>query len=267
MFGFLSRPRCPCYPRAKEWVEERLGWIRSEFRSTVFDDRPMIYPTDDFFPEHYDSSEDAARVLLRRVSGFMGVPYEQLILRITQDSGKVRMVNHAGQSIPHAAGTFQGGYGRKYVITVDRDELARPSDLIGTFAHELAHARLLGEGRLNPRTFDNELVTDLAALALGFGLFLANSPRNWDSQNSHWPGTSLSRPEYMTPPMYGYALAHVAWFDGDKKPGWEKYLGSASKTDFRQALRFLFATGESTFRPRPRALDNLIRLADREGGQ
>lgn len=54
------------------------------------------------------------------------------------------------------------------MITVDRDELARPHDLIATFSHELAHARLLGEGRLPPRAFDNELVTDLTALALGF---------------------------------------------------------------------------------------------------
>ena len=265
MFGWLSKPRCPCYPRAKEWVEERLGWIRTEFTSTVFDDRPLIYPTDDFFPDDYDFSEDAARVLLRRVSGFMGVPFERLVLRITHDSKKVWLVNHAGQYIPHAAGTFQGGYGSTYVITVERDELARPHDLIATFAHELAHARLLGEGRLNARTFDNELVTDLTALALGFGIFLANSPRNWDSQNSYWPGSSLSRPEYMTPPLFGYALAHLAWFDGQQKPGWERYLAPASKADFRQAVRFLFATSDTTFRPRPRAMTNVIQLIRPDG--
>lgn len=263
MFGWRSDPKCPCYPRAKEWVEERLGWIRSQFGSTIFGDRPLVYPTDDFFPEDYDHSQDAARVLLRRVAGLMGVPLERLILRVTHDANRVWLVNHAGQYLPHAAGTFQSGYGSKYVITVDRDELARPHDLIATFAHELAHARLLGEGRLSPRSFDNELVTDLTAFALGFAIFIANSPRNWDSQNSRWPGTSLAKPEYMTPPMLGYALAHVAWFEGEQKPGWEKYLGSASRTDFRQAVRFLFATSDTTFRPRPQALDNVLRLFDR----
>jgi hypothetical protein len=263
MFGWFSRASCPCYPKAKEWVEERLEWIRSEFKSTVFDGKPLVHPTDDFFPEAYDHSQDAARVLLRRVCAHMGVPYESTILRFKHDPNKLWLVNHAGQYVPHAAGTFSGGYGRKYVITVDTDELASPAALIATFAHELAHARLLGEGRIGPRTFDNEMLTDLTSLALGFGLFAANSPRNWDSQNSRWPGTSLPKPEYMTPPMFGYALAHLAWFEGEKKPGWMKYLGAASRTDFAQGVRFLFATSETKFRPRPRALAQLIRLADR----
>src|SRR5687767_11791516 len=262
MFGWFSRASCPCYPLAKTWVEDRLEWIRSEFKSTVFEDAPLVYPTDDFFPDAYDHSQDAARLLLRRVCAHMHVPYEATILRFHHDPRKVHLVNHAGQYVPHAAGTFSGGYGGKYVITIDTEELATPTNLIGTFAHELAHARLIGEGRVNARTFDNELLTDLTALSLGFGIFLANSPRNAESQNSRWPGTPLPKPEYMTPPMFGYALAHLAWFDGEKKPGWLKYVGAASRTDLLQGIRFLFASGDSKFRPRPRALGQLIRLAD-----
>lgn len=261
MFGWFSKPRCPCYPQAKQWVEERLDWIRAGFNATIFGGRPLIYPTDDFFPEDYDHSQEAARVLLRRVCGFIGVPYEATILRVTRESKRLWLVNHAGQYLPHAAGTFQSGYGGKYVITVDHDQLADPSDLIGTFAHEMAHARLIGEGRIPPRTYDNELLTDLTAFSLGFALFLSNSPRNWESQNSRWPGTSLLRPEYMTPPMYGYALAHLAWFEGERKPGWTKYLGSASRADFTQAVRFLFDTGETRFWPRPQALEKMIQIA------
>lgn len=67
----------------------------------------------------------------------------------------------------------------------------------------------------------------------------------------------------MTPPMFGYALAHLAWFDGEKKPGWEKYLGSASKTDFRQSLKFLFATSDTTFRPRPHSVAPVVPLRPR----
>lgn len=167
MFGWGSTPKCPCYPHAKNWIEERLTWIRDEFKSTIFDRRPLVFPTDDFFPDSYDNTEGAARLVLARVATLIGVPPDRLILRIASNASRVNLVNHAGQYVPHAAGTFQQGYDSRYVITVDRDELARPHDLIATFAHELSHARLLGEGRINPRTFDNELLTDLTALALG----------------------------------------------------------------------------------------------------
>jgi hypothetical protein len=42
-------------------------------------------------------------------------------------------------------------------------------------AHELAHQRLLGEGRVD--VFDNELLTDLTPMYNRSGVFLANNPR------------------------------------------------------------------------------------------
>jgi hypothetical protein len=48
--------------------------------------------------------------------------------------------------------------------------------------------------------YDNELLTDLTVVVFGLGIFLANMPRNWDSQYKKWPGTDLNMPEYMTPP-------------------------------------------------------------------
>jgi len=230
----------------------------------VYGGLPLVFPTDDFFPEHYDYTQDAARVLMRRVCTYIGVSYESVILRVTKNSRRTWFVNHAGQYLPHAAGTFEAARG-KYIITIDADELATPKNLIGTFAHEMVHARLLGERRLNSRAFDNELLTDLTAFALGFAVFLANSPRNWDSQNSRWPGTSLSRPEYMTPPMFGYALAHLAWFEGERHPAWVAYLGPASKADFAQGVRFLFETNDTQFRPRPLAANSLVSHPSRGG--
>jgi hypothetical protein len=257
MLGWF-RPQCPCDPHAKAWVEQRLAWLATQFPDNVFTTKDLVYPTDDFFPDAHEPTREGASVLLRRVCGLMGVPASRVVLKFSRESSRVSLVNHSGDAMPHAAGTFieSGGH---YFITVDLAEIARPSELIGTFAHELAHARLLGEHRINSRTFDHELLTDLTAVFLGFGLFLANSSRNWMSQYSRWPGTDLAKPEYMTPPMYGYALAHIAWFEGDKKPGWAKYLGRLSMTDFREGIKFLFATGDSSFRPRPRAVS-----ADRE---
>lgn len=264
MFGWFQ-PKCPCDPHAKAWVEKRLNWLGAQFPNNVFTSRELVYPTDDFFPDEYEPSREGATALLHRVCHLIGVAREGVTLKFSHSRDRLTLVNGSGYQMPHSAGTFIQSSGH-YFITIDIDELARPHELIGTFAHELAHARLIGERRVDPRVFDNELLTDLTAVFLGFGLFLANSPRNWMSQYSRWPGTALPKPEYMTPPMYGYVLAHIAWFQGEKKPGWAKYLGRLSMVDFREAIRFLFHTGDSEFRPRPQALRDLRSIMESGDG-
>jgi hypothetical protein len=122
--------------------------------------------------------------------------------------------------------------------------------VVGTMAHELAHVRLVGEGRIMREEFDNELLTDLTTVAFGLGVFLANTPRNWDSDLKKWPDSDLNRPEYMSPPMFGYALAHLAWHRGEEWPDWAGYLNWSVRGEFKQALRFLQKTGDSWFRPK-----------------
>lgn len=120
-------------------------------------------------------------------------------------------------------------------------------ELVGTMAHELAHHRLLGEERLDDDEFDNELLTDLTVVFHGLGIFLANIPRAWESGFTNWPDTATSRPEYMTQPMFGYALAHAAWFRQERKPHWAAHLRPDARASFKQGLRHLFETGNSTF--------------------
>ncbi|HKB02043.1 MAG TPA: hypothetical protein VKD90_07475 [Gemmataceae bacterium] len=248
MFGWF-RPTCPCDPAAKAWVEERLQWLVEEFDDTCFSDRHVMLPTPEFFPDPYDGSKKAVRTLLDRVCEYMGVLPDLVALKLVADAGQIWLVNDAGHYLPHAAGTYSEG-SRKFIIRIDRTELDNPMGLVGTMAHELAHARLLGEGRIMHDVYDNELLTDLTTVAFGLGVFLANTPRNWDSQLGRWPDSDLRKPEYMTPPMFGYALAHLAWFWEESKPEWAPYLNGAARGEFKQAVRFLEQTADSAFKPR-----------------
>jgi hypothetical protein len=180
----------------------------------------------------------------------MGVDPRRVVLKFTSKAGKVWLVNDQGQDVAHTAGTFQN-LGDRYVIRLDTAGMGEPMELVGTMAHELAHARLLGEGRIDDGVWDNELLTDLTVVFLGLGIFLANTPRTWDSQYKVWPGTSLKKPEYMTLPMFGYALAHLAWFRGEAKPRWAAYLRWNARGEFKQGLRYLTRTGDSAFKPAP----------------
>ncbi|MCC6360810.1 MAG: hypothetical protein IT450_18890 [Phycisphaerales bacterium] len=248
MFGWLFPPSCPCDPEAKRWIERRLDWLHREFPDNVFTGSPMILPTDEFFPDAYTPTPDGAELMKDRVAGWMGIHPGRIRLEVTRLDPGVSLVNERGQALPGAAGLFQGG--DFFVnIALCESQLQNPSHLVGTIAHEIAHERLMGEGRMTGHEFDNELLTDLTVVHMGLGIFLANSPRNWESHQSHWPDSTLTRPEYMSPPMYGYALAQIAWHQGTTKPPWRRFLGTAVRADFRQAVRYLFETGDTAFWP------------------
>jgi len=246
---WLFPSSCPCDSAAKAWVEDRLQWLSAEFDDHAFNGRRMVLPTGVFFPDPYDGSEASVRDLLDRVCGYMDVAPDLVELSLFSNTRRVRLVDGSGQYLPHAAGTYQEGE-EKFIIRIDQDGLSEPMGLVGTMAHELAHVRLLGESRLSRDEYDNELLTDLTAVFFGLGIFLANSPRVWRSQYKKWPGTELIKPEYMSRPMFGYALAHLAWFQGETKPAWAKHLHLNARPDFKQGVRFLFRTGETAFRPK-----------------
>lgn len=249
MWDWFFPSTCPCDPPAKRWIETRLQWLSVEFDDHAFNGRRIVLPTSDFFPDRYDATEAAVWRLLRRVCGYMDVDPDSLEVEFVSDVGRMWLVNDAGRYIPSAAGTYQES-GDKFLITIDRYALDDPMELVGTLAHELAHVRLLGERRVSPDVYDNELLTDLTVVFFGLGIFLANVPRFWPSQVvKYWPRSELRKPEYMTPPLFGYALAHLAWFRGETKPTWARFLRWDAQSDFRRSLRFLNKTGDSSFRP------------------
>jgi hypothetical protein len=249
MLDWLFRPTCPCDPAAKVWVEKRLAWLADEFEDSAYSGRPVILPTPQFFPDPFDGSESSIRTMLDRVCGYMDVDRELVDLEFTDHCGKIWMVNDSGQYLPSGmAGTYSKEDQRVH-IKLDVSGIDNLTGLIGTMAHELAHERLMGERRMTGEEFDNELLTDLTVVHFGLGVFLANSPRAWQSTLTSWPGGELRRPEYMSSPMYGWALAHLALFRGETKPPWARYLSLSARANLTQGIRYLLATADTTYRP------------------
>jgi hypothetical protein len=250
MLGWLFPPTCPCDPVAKKWVEDRLRWLSRHFGLHILLERPVILPTDEFFPDVYDGSKQAVRRMFRRVCKYMEVDPEAVELKLFTDRtpGSIATID---PTRGFAAGTWEGGEGpwQKGVIRIERSALDRPGDLVGTMAHELAHQRLLGESRAEADAFDNELLTDLTAVYHGFGVFLANNPRKSTGELTYWPDTTLRRPEYLSEPMLGYAMAHIAWFRDEDRPAWGKHLRWAPRAVFKQGLRYLQEKADSNFKP------------------
>ncbi|VTT99312.1 Uncharacterized protein OS=Planctomyces limnophilus (strain ATCC 43296 / DSM 3776 / IFAM 1008 / 290) GN=Plim_2537 PE=4 SV=1 [Gemmataceae bacterium] len=248
MFDWLFGSPCPLDPAAKNWVETRLAWLQDEFGEDELLTNPIILPTPTYFPDPYDGSRRAARVLFDRVCGYAGIDPAALRLEFIAPrpyDNPLYLVNGTGEALPTAAAGLYGGQ----VICLSEDELPYPMALVGTMAHELSHHLLLGANRIDPEVYDHELLTDLTTVFKGLGIFLANSPRHWDGNHTLWPGTELRKPEYMTGAMFGYALAVVAWVRGDDKARWAQYLAPGVRGEFWQGVRYLRTTGDCLLQP------------------
>lgn len=251
MFDWLFKPKCPCDPHAKAWVEYRLKWLSQQLPESAFSkDKQVVTPMHEFFPVRFDGTDGAAEDLLDYVCMYMGVNRRAVDVEYVDKAPTMHLVNEDGLAVGRTAGTFQSGH-RIHRLTIDRSEFANVEGLIGTMAHELAHVRLLGEERLDPTVFDNELVTDLTTVHLGMGLFLANGPRDWMSGYTHWPETTQKKPEYMNQPMYGWALTLLAHFRRETDPEWAKHLTYWPRREMAQGQRFLQKTRQSTYLPSP----------------
>ncbi len=248
MFGWF-RPSCPVEPHAKLWVEERLAWLSDQFGRDLFVRRAVIQPIEEFFPAPYDRSFDAVQVLFEQVCRYMDVDSDRVGLRFFAGGNPLYLEDDRGHAISTGPAGLYEEDGMRTLIHLETSQFHEPEELVGTMAHELAHVRLLGEGRADPDIFDNELLTDLTVVYHGLGIFMANSPRAWLSDFSHWPETEAPRPEYMTMPMFGYALAHAAWFRREESPAWAKHLHPDARATFYHSLKYLRKTGDSTFRP------------------
>jgi hypothetical protein len=64
MFDWLFKPYCPVDRSAKEWIERHLKWLSRQFPSNIFTDCRLVAQTEEFFPEPYEPSKDAAKSII-----------------------------------------------------------------------------------------------------------------------------------------------------------------------------------------------------------
>lgn len=232
----IFKPSCPVVDKERRWVEEMLAWCATQFGPGTLRS-PTVVPSSEFFPDAYSGTESEVRALVDRVSGYMGVGRDRIIVEIHDDADLLDRLAFVAGSAHSAAGHYQLRRGRA-VLSLDMGQLRSPVTLIATVAHELAHERLLGENRIDADRRDGEQLTDLATVYLGLGIFSANAAFQF-SQNMH--GWRFQRLGYLSPPIFGYALACWTVMRGDPKPAWAKHLDTNPRVYMKQSLRYLRA--------------------------
>jgi hypothetical protein len=221
-----------------------LRWLSASFGEPPFRSRSPLLPTRDEFPELWNGA--SLQLLYERICGHLSIDPARVPLVVANEERRFELVDDRGHAASDRAGCYSWDEDGE-CIRLQATQVGDPISLIGTLAHELSHARLLGEGRVSGDEIDHELLTDLCAVHHGFGVFLANSPRAWLADCGRWPGTELVRPEYMTVHLHAWALAHCALLAGEQDPRWLNALQSEPRRLVRDGIHVLATERDSAF--------------------
>ncbi|WP_439569522.1 hypothetical protein [Sphingopyxis sp.] len=182
----LFGPKRPLAADEWEWQLAGFRWLLEEFEG-LDKHRVGILATPDgaCFPDSKQTGDARAAELLGQIMTIADIA--DWPVRLVMDDGEpeLRAVSQIHALTPEtgwAMGTFQiiedGTGGWLAEIVASRQQIGNEAALVATLAHEVAHYLLSSTERPVPGGEDcHELLTDLAAVFLGFGIFLGNGAR------------------------------------------------------------------------------------------
>lgn len=191
---------------------ESYRWLLKNFGGNEFyEQATLVLPTEDFFPELINSPEEAAEITFKYVKKYAGMEDWPCDLRAQKPDPDRKLAPtvliQGGDQSP--LGTISAEKSKKIVITYNPAVVLDPIQLVATFAHELAHYLTGTCQESPPGGWENwEFVTDIAAVFMGFGIFMANSAFNFkqfSDDDSH--GWSTSRSGYLSETEISFSLA------------------------------------------------------------
>ncbi|RZJ28074.1 MAG: hypothetical protein EOO18_13370 [Chryseobacterium sp.] len=226
---------CPVEEDRRIWIERAFQLLLTLFGEAEIKKRTVLLPTGKDFPVNFDGSEQAAFETLQIVARQMEVPAEKIALDFYDEN--LQMITEGSPG-----GMYWGkGDTGKFEISLAKEVLATPENMIATLAHEIAHIKLLGEERINE---NDEPLTDLATVFFGLGIFNANAAfvSFRDARSLNW-----STSGYLTQMEWGYALALFAILREEMEPEWINFLTTNIRADFKQGMQFILNNPEKIF--------------------
>jgi hypothetical protein len=194
LFG-LFKPKCPLPLHEWEWVLACIKWLDEEFPQPDMSTgaAALVTPTPENFPEiPKDMQQRATRLFARtkELAGLNDWPTELIGYNNISNAQLISPNFLGAYKWSDAAGTFQliKDTHNSWIarISYDYAQLNDPESFIATMAHELSHYLMSTAKRCPPGGWDlHELATDVMAVWLGFGIFLANNAKSFEGISNH----------------------------------------------------------------------------------
>ncbi|HSO38861.1 MAG TPA: hypothetical protein VLT33_40300 [Labilithrix sp.] len=166
---------------------------------------PQVEPNEAFFPDGWTADQGGVHRLLRRImfhAGLGDVPLavDRFVFEADEEPGEPERGRHV-------VAYFEGVTDRVCRFGVNCTQLDDPEHLIGILAHEVAHAYRHIHGLVVEDSDEEEDLTDLTTVFLGFGILTTNNAR----QSTIGGGMLRVRGAgYLSPHAMAFALA--SWF-------------------------------------------------------
>jgi hypothetical protein len=231
----------PVTEEDRHWIEEGLLLLKDEFGEEHFKSLETILPNRQYYDIEFSGKEEDAVFVLNQTKIYMEIEAE-MTLKFFSDE-PVLMQDGSILTTPadiygkwnSAAGLYDDN-GVKTTIIIERSQLKDPVSLIATIAHELSHYILLGEGRTD---INDEYLTDLVAVAYGFGIFLGNSRFKHSTFNTNGgSGWQMQSSGYLPEQVVAYAMAWLSVYR-DEEPVWKNLLNASMLKYFEHSMEFI----------------------------
>ena len=244
MFSLFGS-RLPIDDEELEFQLATFKWLIGQFGEVG--ETPLILPT----PEHFALSAAGGEAGVREIfdcvrlkAGMADWPCELRAGKRDRptEAGNAHLLRHEGGQAP--CGTFRVGTGlagRHGIITYNPGMANDPAGLIATFAHELGHYLMATAAAAPPGGWAlHELHTDLAAVYLGFGIFMANNARSFSQfQSGGEMGWSSSTRGYLSEGALVTATAIFQRLAGRDPLAASPFLKDYLRKDLKRAERAL----------------------------
>jgi hypothetical protein len=242
MWPFKRKPIVDAETAA--WHAENFAWLAESFGGDgAFDESVLVLPAPGFFPSDGEEGHAKALRIFEQVKHYCGMDNWPVRL-VADDNPAAIHPSRLSLSTPihgkHALGTFSLT-DNAVEITYTPGQLANPARLIATLAHELAHYLLATAPSAPPCAEDeHEFLTDLTAVFLGFGVFMANSVLEFQPlQDGPLHGWRMGRAGYLPEQDFVFATAlFIVTKNLDPDPACQ-YLKPHLATLLKRALRDL----------------------------
>lgn len=195
------------------WLIEALGELITKRGSRPFLSRPIIEPDEEHFPDPWSNTFEGADRIARRLMQYADLGH--LDIELTTFAAEELNTSEIEEESQRtgAAGLFLGIEHGVCRIALNEGLAADAETIAGVLCHEVAHAYRRIHGLESSHSVrEEELLTDLTAFYLGFGILQTNNSSRYRS--SGWITGAYAHQEwsseafgYLTPQAFAYLMA------------------------------------------------------------
>ena len=210
MWPFKRKPLLDA--ETADWHIDNFEWLtRNYAASTKLNKVRLVLPKEGFFPADGEQGHALALRIFARIKVYADIndwPVDlEMGASLQQKSRSLLQVRGGAEAL----GTFEAAAGNRMTIRYAPELLRSPQALIATLAHEVGHV-IIASAPEEPICEPDEIefLTDLAAVWLGFGVFLANTAftfQQWRDDAMGTQGWSSERQGYLPENDLVFALA------------------------------------------------------------